>query len=348
MKTRASEIADFFQQLALLVRSGLPLPSSLRQLGRYVPRADFRRAILEIGARTERGEKFSDVLRQYPRFFDAFHAQLLAAGDSSGALPEMLLAVARSARFGETLTTRARDTLGYPLITIHLCAIVGLVLSHWVIPPFGQFYVDLLGGCPLPAMTGFVMNIGHFVNAYFFWFAAAYVVLAVFSVWMFTPGIAAHRTMLAVLNRLPGSWHIADALDGARLCGFWSAFVRQRVPFPDALWTSAQLVERSGLRLALARAAQKAEAGQSPADVLAAEPILDPLIALTFRHTPENELADELAGLAELYDHRVGMAARSATMTWSALGIIFMAVCVGMIVMSLFVPLITVITMLGR
>ena len=79
MTTRASDIADFYQQLALLVRSELPLPDSLIELAKYCPRRDFQEAVLAASDRVAKGEKLADAVAQSPRFFDPFHVQLIAA-----------------------------------------------------------------------------------------------------------------------------------------------------------------------------------------------------------------------------------------------------------------------------
>ena len=347
MKANASDIADFYQQLALLIKSNLPLPDSLRQLGRYFPKHDFQNAILEIGACTERGEKFSAVIGRYPRFFDPFHIQLISAGEASGTLPEVLFSVARFARFGQLLTARVRDIIAYPALTIHLCLVVFLFMSAYIIPPFADVYRDLLGTCQLPHMTALVVQIGDLISEHRQLLSAAYVVLLVFTLWLFVPCLAAHRTMLAVISLLPGSCRIVHSLDSARLCGMWSTFLRQNMTLPDAIRLSAELVESKALRQALLRAAGNMKSGSSAVEIMSRERAIDALVVLTFRHTPEEELAEELRRLGELFEHRVTLAARSATMTWTVAALVLMTLSVGFVVISLFLPLVTLVSTLG-
>ena len=347
MKTRSSDIADFYQQLALLVKSDLPLPDSLRQLGRYFPRRDFQAAVLEVSERIARGATFSEAIRSYPQFFHPFHVQLITAGEASGTLPEILFAVARFARFGQLLTARVRDVLAYPLLTVHLCLIVFFFLCVFVISQFGEIYRDLLDGMALPAITAFVTGVGTWVAVHWWPICPCYAVFLVFTLWIFCPGIAAHRTMLAVVNRLPGSCHIVSSLDAARLCGMWSTFLAQEMTAPDAMRAASQLVERKALRCALVRAADTVTAGGDLVEALSREKAVDPLITLTFRHAPEQELAQELRKLGELFEHRVTLAARSATITWTIMALVVTTLSVAFVVLALFVPLISILGMLG-
>jgi len=348
MNTTASEVADFYQQLALLIRSNLPLPDSLRQLGRYFPNREFQNVILALSERTARGEKFADILRQYPRFFPPFHVQLITAGEAAGTLPEILFAVARSARFAQLMTARVRDLTAYPLLTVHLCFVTFFLLSVYVISGFGAIFADILDGEHLPALTHVVLGVATSIRNAKEFIVPVYLVFLAFSLWLFTPGMRAHQTLLTVINGLPGSLRIVHSLDSSRLCSMLSTFLRQKMPFPTALETTSELVQQRKLQQALSRAAHEVEAGGDLVEALSRERWVDRLIVLTFRHTPEAELPQELERLSELFEHRVTLSARSATLTWAMFAMIFMTLSVALVVIAMFLPLISIITVLGR
>ena len=343
MKTNASDVADFYHQLALLIKARLPLPDSLRQLGRHFPKRDFQKAILEIGESAARGDKFSDVMRHYPEFFDSFHIQLISAGEASGTLPEVLFAVARFARFGQLLTSRVRSILAYPLFTIHMSLIVFTFLSVVIIPEMANMFEEILGRDELPWLTERIVGMSSFVTRYAGVVVPVYVSFLIFSIWLFTPFMAAHRMLLTIINVMPGSCRVIQSLDSARLCTMWSTFLRQNMTVPAAMKTSAQLVERPALSHALLRTAENVESGKSLVEMLSHERAIDNLIVLTFKHTPEQELPNELARLGELYEHRVTLAARAATIFWTIGSLILMSLFVGCVVLSLFLPLIELI-----
>jgi type II secretory pathway component PulF len=168
--------------------------------------------------------------------------------------------------------------------------------------------------------------------------------LLCFNVWLFMPGLRSQRVMAGIINWLPGACRIADSMDSARLCGMLSVFLQQKLPLPEALRTVSQLVENQRLSRSLIRIADGVAAGGSFMDVLSADKAVDRLVALTFQHTPEEDLSVELGRLGELYEHRVALSARSAAVTWTILVLIFMTVAVGIVILALFLPLLSIIT----
>ena len=243
MKTNASDIADFYHQLALLIRADLPLPDSLRQLGKTFPKKGFRDVILSIGENTSRGEKLSRAMMASPQYFQAFHIRLIAAGEAVGTLPQTLFAVARFSRFCQLLGSRVRDIVSYPLLTIHISIVTVLFLGHRVIPKFGLLFEDLLFMTRLPVLTRVVLWMGMLIHNNFLLLCVLYGAFIAFSVWLFSPRISAHRTLMNIVNVMPGSCRIVESLDTARVCNMCSILLEREMPLHQALETSSQLVE---------------------------------------------------------------------------------------------------------
>ena len=343
----ATHVCDFYQQLALLVRANLPLPDSLRQLGRDFPQPKFQRVLTDIGKQAASGHSLAEAMRRFPDYFSAFHIQLVAAGEATGTLPQVLFTIARSARFSQLFVARIRDVIAYPLLTIHLALLLGLGLSIFVVPVFAEMFADLYEGARLPAMTEAVLGMAAFIQTFRYVFLVLYILLFIFSVWVVSPGLAAHRALLRVTRILPGACQLLRSLDAGRLCSLWSTFLARRMTLPDMLASSVELVESGALAEALERMSRRAAEGTGAGELMAREKQIDPLIVLTFRHTPEEELPAELERLATLFEHRVSLAARSAAITWSAIAIIAMAFFVGFTVIAMFAPLIQITSCLG-
>ena len=339
----AAAIGEFYHQLALLIKSGLPLPDSLQQMGRQFPSPRFRNVVEDLGRRSGQGELLAQALRRYPQYFTPFHIRLLEIGEASDTLPHMLFTVARLARFGQVMTTHLKEIVAYPLVTIHLAALVFVGISLIVLPAFRNIFEDMLGGAGLPALTELVLDVGGFIQTYRVPVLGFYVLLVAFTAWLLLPGVASHRALLGVIGSMPGSWRIVHSLDGARVCSLLSIFLRRSVPLPEALQHVANLVETAGLRRGLTHASGRMAKGISPAEAIADESAVDRLIALTFAHTAETELADELDRLAEVFEHRVTLSARSASLVWTVVAMVAMALVVGTVAISLFLPLVNIV-----
>lgn len=342
------DLADFYEELALLVRSNLPLPEGLRQLAASLPSSLFRQALEDLGGRTARGERFSTALPRHPQWFQPFHTRLIAAGEQSGLLSEALMAVARFTRMSNYMAGRLKDVVAYPLFTGHLALLVMLGVFLYLLPSINDLLRDLLStGGTLPPITRGLLAAARFLKPYTVEILSLYGGLLLFSLWCFTPFESARRTLLWISGRLPGSSRLVESLDASRLCWIWSLFLAQRLPMPEALQAAGQFMQSPSLAGALERIAADIRSGRMLAESLAAEPAVDPLLALTLRHAPEADLPAELMHLAELYGQRVESAVRSALSTWTVLATVCMALLVAAVILTIFQPLIGIIRSLA-
>jgi type II secretory pathway component PulF len=347
MRSRASDISEFYQQLSLLTKSNLPLPDAIRQLAHLFAKKDIRDIVQKISERTARGEKFSDVLRNYQTHFDPFHVHIIAAGEAAGTLPKALMWVARYARFNDLLTSKIRGIMAYPLLTMNLGMIAFLFISIQIMPQFHEMYITLVDYRVMPTISKYMFKISSVISENRGLVISVYVALVEMTLWLYGPWLAAHRTLLRIIRILPGSCGVMTSLDSARLCRILSVFVEQGTQLPEAVRMAAEMVEGAGLRAALSNAARNVSAGGTFAEAVSRYPAIDKTIALAFKHTPEHELAEEMTRLSELLEHRVMMAAKTATATWVALSVVVVSVWIGYVIISIFKPLITLVGLLG-
>jgi len=343
MSSTADDVAEFYHQLHLLTKSDLPLPQTLRQLASEHAVASLRTAAVKMSEAAARGGTLAAAMREHPRLFPPFHVRLVEAGEKSGTLPETLFLVARFARMSRMLTRRLLEVLGYPLFVVHLCLVILLFLSAWLVPQFREFLSDLGPDMRFPALTRAVLAAGGFLGRHRAAGAVLYAAFLGFSLWLFAGGRAAQDVLFRLVGRLPGGYGITRAMDSARLCRMWAALLGRATPMPDALAAAGELVMDRALREALRRAAQRAAAGRSIAAELEHVRAVDPLVVMTLKRAPEGELPLEIERLAEVFEYRAALIARSANIIWTTLAVVVMTAAVGLVIMSLFAPLITII-----
>ena len=347
MSTPVTETAEFYHQLRLLVRADLPLPDCLLQVGRHVRRRSFRKAVVSIGERTAQGESFGELLQEYPQHFSRFHAQLLRLGEESGTLPEMLDVVARFARYQQLIGTSLREAIAYPLLVSHVACIAFLITCVSLAPQLLDFMQDLpqasddlygeVSGSP-PWLTLQILQFCGVVADHRDLMLGLYAVFACYSVWLFLPFPASRRAVLHVARLLPGSWRIAHSATSARICSMWGTFIERGVPAPESLDLVAHLTDHGGTTRALSQAAEDVRGGADIADALEGQPLLDRLITLAFRHTPEDRLAEELVKLGELFDQRVALASRAVARAWIVWAFLGCCLLVGGVTIAVFLP----------
>ena len=348
MKTRNSDIIDFYRQLSLLLESNLPLPESLRQLAENFQRQDFKEVLSKLSDETATGTPLSDAMKNFPEQFQPFHIKMIEGGEKSGNLPEILREVAYISHIDSQLVSMVKSIAAYPIFVLLFSASLMLLIYTFIVPNFDNMFMEMLGGMPLPALTELTILISRFSVAYFPVLSIILGILIIFSFWLFLSGSTfAIKCFMKVIRHLPLSYPIFNNLMMARICSMWSVLMKQKMPADQAFQTIAGFMDDPAVSTALRNISRKVFEGKSLAESLEEEGVISKMISLTVKHSPERELPGELANLANVYKDRAATAIRNTGMTWEALLIIIMAVQVGAIVMSLFMPLIRIIDCLG-
>ena len=347
MSGKSVLVGDFYHELGMMTRAGLPLPGALRQLGRDMRGVGLGGSVDALGEETESGRLLSQAMARFPRQFPAFHRRVIAAGEERGVLADALFAVSRFSYFQYHLIAQLRQVFLYPAVTTLVALAIMLGMGLFIVPQFALMYDEMLPGEPLPGLTGLVLGASEIVVRLAPLFLVFFCLTGGMVVWLLVGGRKAVRFLSRLVAYLPGAWRITESMDAARVCSFLSTFLAQEQALGDALQTTAQLVQLDNVRGALLSAAEAHEAGEPLADVLDRAPSIDRLIVFAFRQTPEAELAGELGRLADIYERRALLATRSTVVVWEIIAIITMSLIVGLTILSLFLPLIRLVDKLG-
>jgi type IV pilus assembly protein PilC len=152
-----ADVTRFTRQLASLLRAGLPLAPSLELLGD--PSTSRQRGMSRIVSALARditgGLSFSASLARHPAQFNALYCQLVAVGETAGALPEVLARIAEDRERAAAQRAKVRAALTYPVAILLLAIAITSALLIWVVPTFKQIFDGF--GARLPAPTQLVL-----------------------------------------------------------------------------------------------------------------------------------------------------------------------------------------------
>jgi type IV pilus assembly protein PilC len=343
MPSASTATAEFYYQLALLLRSGLPLPDSLRQLAPGIDVPGLKRLVEDAGEQTAAGTALSEALGRHPRTFDPFLVRMVEIGEQTESLPVMLLTVAQLARFEQFLVASLRSILAYPLLAIHLALLVAIGASFYILPHFASVVGEMMSWTLVPALTRAVFYAGDLICRAGPVVVALYLVFLAFSVWLFSPVRSAHRAMVFFVNVMPGTWRISGTLDAARMSQMLGNLMQRRVPASEALHFAGSMVSGPPLAAALHRCADDVERGTPFKEAVANQAEVDRLVRLTVEHCPEDQLPSELVSLGELYEHRVMLSVKTASAAWTVVVLVAAIVAVSTVVISMFLPLVQIV-----
>lgn len=163
-RVRIQDISVMTRQLATLVGAGLALVPALNSLTNQVENPTLKKVVSQIRERVKEGSSLSDALREFPRVFSNLYVNMVAAGESSGALDIVLIRLADFTENQVKLRNRVMAALIYPILMVFLaCAAVAFLMVR-VVPRILELFEDWGRALPLP--TVILLDITSFFKTY--------------------------------------------------------------------------------------------------------------------------------------------------------------------------------------
>ena len=167
------EIAIFSRQIATMMKSGVPIVTSLEIMAGGQKNPKMKEMINSLRADIESGSAFSEALAKHPVQFDQLYRNLVKAGESAGVLETVLDTVASYKENIEGLKGKIKKALFYPATVIAVAILVSAILLIFVVPQFQQVFQSF--GADLPGFTKLLIAASDFMIAY--WWAVLLVVV---------------------------------------------------------------------------------------------------------------------------------------------------------------------------
>src|SRR5690349_6495179 len=196
----AREFLIFNQELATLLKAGMPLVQSLDLLKRRVESERFRAVLEDVHERVRSGTALSDAFAAQGDLFPSVYVASLLAGERSGSLDTVLRRYVDYARIIATLKRKTLSALVYPAILITLALVLIAIIVLKVVPAFSDFYASF--GAELPLVTRVIVRLSEFIRSEIVLIAVVLiVVVSLAATWLRSPSNKARFDH--VLLRLP-------------------------------------------------------------------------------------------------------------------------------------------------
>lgn len=166
-KITQKDLALFTRQLAVMMKSGVPLLQSFDIVGKGHHNPSVSRLLNDIKTDVETGSSLEQAFRKFPLYFDDLFCNLIGAGEHAGILDSLLERLATYQEKTLAIKSKIKGALMYPVAIIAVAFIITAVIMIFVIPAFKQLFSSF--GADLPAPTLIIMSISDFFVAY--WWA---------------------------------------------------------------------------------------------------------------------------------------------------------------------------------
>ncbi len=332
------DVALMSRQLATMVAAGLTLVRALGVLADQIESKPLREAMLQVRQEVEQGSSLSTSLEKLPKVFPPLYIAMVRAGEVGGQLDSVLLKLSSTLEKQVELRQKVRSAMAYPSIVF--CAVIVIVTAMmiFIVPIFKKLFTTLNGTLPLP--TRIVIGISNVVASVWLLVVIATIVAIVVIMrrWIATP--SGRRKWDALKLRPPVFGPLSHKVALARFCSTFSSLLSAGVPVIEALDIVAANAGNQVVADALVGAQDGVREGKNLSAILAQYPVM-PIMLTQMIETGEESgaLDDMLDKVSTFYDNEVNATVDSLTSILEPLIILFMGVCIGAIVISLYLPM---------
>jgi type IV pilus assembly protein PilC len=331
------EFLIFNQELATLLKAGMPLVQSLDLLKRRVTTPAFRSVLDDIHDRVRSGTALSDAFAAQNDMFPRVYTASLLAGERSGNLDAVLRRYVEYTKIIATLKRKTVSALVYPAILITLALLLVSIIVLKVVPAFADFYAGF--GAELPLATRVIMNISAFVRGEFTLVLIAIVVIAGGTYFWLREAQHQARFDRLILN-LPGFGQVARKFGTSQMARTLATLLGGGLPLVNALDIAARSISNQYLAGQLDIVAARVREGQSFAAALDARRTF-PDVAVKMAEVGEatGALQDMLNTVADFFDEEISTYMERFVTLVEPVLLVVMGVVIAGLLLALYMPL---------
>jgi type IV pilus assembly protein PilC len=288
---------------------------------------------------------FSEALGKHPKAFDKLYVNMVRAGEIGGVLDAILQRLADFREKAMRLKKRVIGAMIYPVAVVVVAGGILFGILKWIVPKFLKMFDEL--GVEVPLPTRILMAFGDFVNHKWYWIP---IIIGGMIVMMKAIGATSGGRYVIdkIKLKLPLFGTIINKSTIARFTRTLGTLVASGVPILEALNITKETAGNAVITRALGHVHDSIREGESIAEPLAQSKICDDMVVNMIDVGEETgDLDKMLLKIADQYDEDVDVAVASLTSLIEPIMIIFLGVAVGFIVISLFLPLISLMSSVG-
>ncbi len=337
-RVKLKDIALMSRQLATMVASGLTLVRSLGVLADQIESKPLREAMLKVRADVEQGTLLSASLEKLPKVFPPLYIAMVKAGEVGGSLDAVLLKLSTTLEKQVELRAKVRSAMSYPAIVLTLVVIIVSCLMIFVVPIFKHLFQSLGGQLPLP--TRIVIEISNILASFYLLAVIGAVIAGVLVLRRFIATPAGREKWDALKLRPPIFGPLIHKVALARFSATLASLLSAGVPIIEALDIVAANTGNQIVANALHGAKDGVRQGQALSATLAQYSVMPTMVTQMIETGEESGALDSMLDkIATFYDNEVDATIASLTSVLEPLLIVVMGVCIGAIVISMYLPM---------
>ncbi len=340
-RVKADELAVASRQLSTMVNAGMPILRALSVLEQQSENKLLKRSLAAVRDDVEAGSNLSDAMAKHPKVFDDLYVSMVRAGEVGGLLEAVLMRVADQLEKDAALKRQVKAAMIYPCVVITFALGIMLALVAFLIPVFVGVFKQFPG--KLPALSQFMVNFSHALTHQWYIFL------------LIVGGIVFGFISLKNSKRFRPYWdraklrvpmkigEVVQKVAIARWSRTLSSLVAAGVPMIQALEITGHTSGNTVIEEAMGNVIVSVKQGGTISAPMKRSPVFPPMVPQMIAVGEETGALDNmLAKVADFYDDQVEAAVKALTSILEPVMIIVVGGIVGVIVISMYLPLFSV------
>ena len=343
-RVSAKYLTVFYNQLADLLKSGVPLLRSLQLLEDQTSHATLKFVIQDVREQVADGTRLNDSMRRHPKTFNFLTVSMVKAGEEGGFLEDVLARIAAFNDQQEELKGKVTGAMFYPLFLMSVGLTIVTIMMVWFVPKFAAIFGRMQDQGTLPWATTTLLAVSDVIQAYGLLILFAVVGAGAGTIVYFR-SIEGARNLDKWKLKIPGLGGILQNLAVARFCRMLGTLLKNGVPILQSLRIAKDASGNVILAEAIGNAADNVSSGQSLAVPLRSSGQFSrDLIEMIAVGEEANNLENVLIGVADNLEKRTSRRIDMVVRLLEPVLLLVMAVVVTFVIAALLLPVLNLST----
>jgi type IV pilus assembly protein PilC len=342
----SKELAIFTRQFSVMIDAGLPLVQCLEILAGQQENKTFQKILNNVRGSVEGGTTLSAAMKQHEKVFDPLYYNMVEAGETGGILDTILQRLSMYIEKNVKLKRAVKSAMIYPIAVMGIAAMVIILLLWKVVPIFVDLFNGL--GVDLPLPTRIVILLSHFVGSIYGGMIVLFAIGAgvALKFWYATP--QGRYAIDAILLKVPVLGIVLRKIAVARFTRTLGTLISSGVPILEGLDITARTSGNAVVERAISQTRKAVEAGRSLVDPLKETDVFPGMVTQMIGVGEQTGAMDAmLQKIADFYEDEVDAAVKDLLTALEPIMIVFLGIVVGGIVISMYLPLFSLIGQLA-
>ena len=332
------DIAFFSRQMATMMKSGVPIVSSLEIIGGGHKNPRMKKMVDSIRTDIEGGSSLHEAISKHPVQFDELYRNLVRAGEGAGVLETVLDTVANYKENIEALKGKIKKALFYPAMVVAVALIVSSILLLFVVPQFEEVFAGF--GAELPAFTQMIVNMSRFMTSWWWMILIVAIGGITGSIMAYKRSPRMQHAMDRLILKVPVIGQIMHNSSIARFARTTAVTFKAGVPLVEALGIVAGATGNKVYEEAVLRMRDDVSVGY-PVNMAMKQVNIFPhmVVQMTGIGEEAGALDTMLFKVAEYFEQEVNNAVDSLSSLLEPMIMVFIGVVVGGMVIGMYLPI---------